>query len=237
MVQRHSIILWKKAESEDRSFEEISKEAYDTLNLFQDYPQNLKPNYLTVKSKKDIKEFSWNYENFSSILKKGVNKEDENVFENLGYSISFFSSMDEKDSCVFQMIVGNKNDKFYNTLIINLPLSLNLYDKETADIIRLLFEKLVSSYMPYWGCISNKALSRKYGKYLEGNIPTKVHWINYWSEDIIGEIGMERIQKIVDGNSAIIFQKGILSIKDTALDVDKAEDIIFHDELQKHLFF
>ena len=48
---------------------------------------------------------------------------------------------------------------------------------------------------------------------------------------------MERIQKIVDGNSAIIFQKGILSIKDTALDVDKAEDIIFHDELQKHLFF
>ena len=101
------------------------------------------------------------------------------------------------------------------------------------NTVGLMYE----SYMPYWGCISNKALSRKYGKYLEGNLPTTVHWINYWSEDIIGEIGMERIQKIVDGNSAIIFQKGILSIKDTALDVDKAEDIIFHDELQKHLFF
>lgn len=237
MVQRHSIILWKKAESEDRSFEKISKEAYDILNIFQDYPQNLKPNYLTVRSQKDIEEFSWNYGNFSSILKKGVNKENGNVFENLGYSISFFSSMNEEDSCAFQMTAGNKNDKFYNTLIINLPLSLNLYDKETADMIRTLFEKLVSSYIPYWGCISNKALSRKYGKYLEGDLPTTVHWINYWSDNIIEKIGIEKIQKIVDANSAILFKKGILSIKDTALDVDKAEDIRFHDKLQKHLFF
>lgn len=72
--------------------------------------------------------------------------------------------MDEKKSCAFQMNVGNKNNKFYNTFIIDLPLSLNLYDKKIADTIRNLFEKLVKSYMPYWGCISNKVLSRKYGK-------------------------------------------------------------------------
>lgn len=237
MIQRHSIILWKKAEKIDKNFEEIAKETYEVLNLFQDCPQELRPNYLTAKTKKDIKKFDWNYESFSSMLKKGINKEGENIFEDLGYSISFFSSMNGQDSCAFEIIAGNKNEKFYNTLIINLPLSLNLYDKETADMIRILFEKLVSSYMPYWGCISNKALSRKYGKYLEGNLPTTVHWMNYWSEDIIGKIGMERIQKIVDGNSTILFQKGILSIKDTALDVDKAEDIRLHNELQKHLFF
>lgn len=236
MVQRHTVILWKKAESKDRNFEEISKEAYNILNLFQDYPQELKPNYLTVKSKKDVNEFDWNYENFNSMLKKGINREGENVFENLGYSISFFSSMDEKKSCAFQMNVGNKNNKFYNTFIIDLPLSLNLYDKKIADTIRNLFEKLVKSYMPYWGCISNKVLSRKYGKFLEGNRPTTVHWMNYWSEDIIEMIGMEKIQKMVDRSSIISFQKGVLSIKDTAFDVDKEEDLKYHDELQNYLF-
>ena len=41
MIQRHSIILWRKAEREDKSFEEISKEAYEVLELFQRYPQEL----------------------------------------------------------------------------------------------------------------------------------------------------------------------------------------------------
>ena len=124
-------------------------------------------------------------------MKKGVNQEGKNVFEDLGYSISFFSSMDENNSCAFQMTVGNRNDRFYNTFILNLPLSLNLYDKETADMIKTMFEKLVLAYRPFWGCVSNKILSRKYGQYLHGNMPTTVHWLNYWSEEIIQEIGVE----------------------------------------------
>lgn len=93
MIQRHSIILWKKAERKDKDFEEIAKETYEVLKQFQECPQELRPNYLTAKTKKDIKEFDWNYENFRSMLKKGVNKEGENIFEDLGYSISFFSSL------------------------------------------------------------------------------------------------------------------------------------------------
>lgn len=236
MVQRHSFILWKKAESKEKSFEEISKEAYDSFIIFQDYPRELKPNYLTVNVKKGAKEFDWNYENFKRILNKGINREDKNVFADLGYSISFFSSMNEKDSCAFQMNVGNKNDKFYNTFIMDLPLSCNLYNKKTADTIRNLFEKLVQSFIPFWGCISNKILSRKYGKLLEGNLPTTVHWMNYWSEDIIRTIGMEKIQEMVDENSGFSFHKGILTIKDTAFDVDNEEDLKFQAGLQKYLF-
>ncbi len=29
MIQRHSIILWKKAEKKDKDFEEIAKETYE----------------------------------------------------------------------------------------------------------------------------------------------------------------------------------------------------------------
>ena len=236
MIQRHSIILWRKAEKEDKSFEEISKEAYEVLNLFQYCSQELRPNYLTGKTKKDIKEFEWNYENFSEQLKKGVNKEDEVVFKELGYSISFFSSMDEKNSCTFSMTAGNKFEKINNVLIVDLPLSYNLYEKETADIISDLFGKLVQVYKPFWGCISNRALSRKYGKFLEGNLPTTVHWINYWSEDILGTIGMEKIQDMVNKNTMSTFKTGILSIKETAFDVEKEDDIRFHAEMHNQLF-
>lgn len=236
MIQRHSIILWKKAEKKDKSFEEIAKEAYEVLNLLQDCPQELRPNYLTAKTKKDIRQFDWNYENFSSALKKRVNKEGEIIFEDMGYAISFFSSMNTEDSCSIEVETGNKNEKFYNTLIINLPLSLNLYDKKTAHMIRNLFERLVRTYMPYWGCISNKALSRKYGKFLEGSLPVTVHWMNYWSGDIIQTIGMEKIQQAADVYSSILFENCILLIKEIALDVDREEDIRFHNELQKLLF-
>ena len=236
MIQRHSIILWKKAEKKDKSFEEIAKETYEVLNLLQDCPQELRPNYLTAETKKDIRKFDWNYESFSSTLKKRANKEDEIIFEDIGYTISFFSSMNAEDSCSIDIEAGNKNDKFYNTLIINLPLSLNLYDEKTAHMIRNLFGKLVLSYMPYWGCISNKALSRKYGKFLEGSLPTTVHWMNYWSGDIIQAIGMEKIQQVADANPTISFENCILLIKDIALDVDREEDTRFHNELQKQLF-
>ena len=143
--------------------------------------------------------------------------------------------MDEKKSCAFQMNTGNRNDKFYNTFVVSLPLSLNLYEKGTADKIKHLFEKLVQMYMPFWGCISNKALSRKYGSFLNGELPTTIHWMNYWSEGILCEIGMERIQKIINEYPGISFSKGVLSIRDTALNIEK-EDIKFHSELQKQLF-
>lgn len=236
MIQKHSIILWRKAEKADKSFEEIAEETYKVLNLFQNHPQEMRPNFLTGRTKKDVKEFKWNYENFCNILKKGINKEGEKIFEDLGYSLSFFSSMDEKESYAFQIETGNKNEKFYNTLIINLPLSLNLFDKENSEKMIELFEELVMIYRPFWGCVSNSALSRKYGKFLDGGLPTTVHWMNYWSEDIIETIGMKKIQKIVDGNSMISFQDGIMLIKDTALDIDKEEDFIFHEELHKRLF-
>ncbi len=85
------------------------------------------------------------------------------------------------------------------------------------------------------GGISNKALSRKYGSFLNGELPTTIHWMNYWSEGILCEIGMERIQKIINEYPGISFSKGVLSIRDTALNIEK-EDIKFHSELQKQLF-
>lgn len=235
MIQRHSIILWKKAEEKDKGFEEISEEIYRALDLFQTCPMILRPNYLTGVSRRDIKEFSWNLPNFRAVLKNGVNKEGDTLFEHLGYSASFFSSMDEQDSCAFEILAGNKSEKFYNTLIIKLPVSLEVFDKKNADEIRLLFEKLVQEYKPFWGCVSNKALSRKYVKFLEGNVPTTIHWLNFWSEDILDTIGKEKLQSVVRRNPEVVFRNNILQIKNTAINVELQSDMEYHNELHKQI--
>lgn len=143
--------------------------------------------------------------------------------------------MDEKKSCAFQMNTGNRNDKFYNTFVVSLPLSLNLYEKGTADKIKHLFEKLVQMYMPFGGVYFKQSVISKIRKFFKRELPTTIHWMNYWSEGILCEIGMERIQKIINEYPGISFSKGVLSIRDTALNIEK-EDIKFHSELQKQLF-
>ena len=236
MIQRHSIVLWRKPEKEDRSFEEISKEAFEVMDLFQSYPQELRPNYLPAWRKEDVKEFEWNYDNFRELLKNGVSKEGDRVFLDLGYSIYLFSSLDDEKAGSIWLDTGITSDKFVNSLIVDLPVSYNLYQKETADMISGLFVKLVQIYKPFFGCISNSVLSRKYGKYLEGNLPTSVHWMNYWTEDIIHAVGMDKIQNLVDNNPTVSFENGILSIRDTALDVENEDDMRYHESLQNQLF-
>ncbi len=53
MIQKHSIILWKKAG--EKTFEEISDYGYRVLDILQEYPIDFRPNYLTALSKNEIK--------------------------------------------------------------------------------------------------------------------------------------------------------------------------------------
>ena len=47
---------------------------------------------------------------------------------------------------------------------------------------------------------------------------------------------MDKIQNVVEKNIAVSFKRGILSMYETALDVEKEDDIRYHDLLQKQLF-
>lgn len=236
MVQEQTIILWKKADEEDRSFEEIALEIFEVLSLLQNCPENLRPNYLTVSSLNNAVKFTWSLQNFMDSLKEGVNREGDRVFEELGYSISFFSSFDEKDSCSIMVGAGIKSKLFWNTLIIHLPSSLDLYDRSAAVFVTNLFQNFAQKYTPFWGCISNDAIPVPRGIFLEGNLPTGIHWINYWSDEIVHTVGMERIYKAINAYPSIVFKNGILLIKDTALDINKEEDIQLYERLNEQLF-
>ena len=46
---------------------------------------------------------------------------------------------------------------------------------------------------------------------------------------------MEKIQNVINKNAMITFKTGVLSIKKTALDVEKEDDIRFHAEIHNQL--
>lgn len=48
---------------------------------------------------------------------------------------------------------------------------------------------------------------------------------------------MKKIQNVVDKNTMSTFKTGILLIKETALDVEKEDDIRLHAKFHKQLFF
>lgn len=236
MIQAHTLILWRKPERQTKSFEIIAKETYELFSIFKDFPQELKPNYLTCRSKKRAREFEWSLQNFTKTLQRGVNKERGKEFVDLGYSISFFSSMQEDESCGFELLVGTQDERFFDVLIIRFPETLNVYDEKTAQQIRGLFKILVQKFRPFWGCISNSAIFNEFGCFWTENTPATVHWINYWSKDIIEAIGATRIKNTLEKYSEVKFDGGILQIKNTAINVEIEGDLNFHKELHNRLF-
>ncbi len=235
MTQRHSIILWKKAYDKSNSFEEIAKDAFELLKLLKKFPVNFQPTYLSEKSKKESILFDWNFDNFKLLLEKGVNSEGQIVFYDLGYTLSFFSSLNNEDSCSIKITTGITNANFINSFILDLPIGFDLFNNENADLVKNLFKSLINIYKPFFGCVSNKALTRKYGAHLKNDKPAIVHWLNYWSENIVEKIDNEKINSVLQKNNRISFSDGIFSIKETSIDIENEKDVEYQEYLQKEL--
>lgn len=233
MAQKHTLILWRYPEHEIVPFDSIAKDAFGTMNVFRQFNTKWQPNYL-VSNKKNKEKFDWNYQNFSEMLKKGVNKERKKVFLNLGYTISFFSSINEDESFGYLLKVGST--KFINTLIIDIALDVDLGDKITANRMVVLFEKLVEKFKPFWGCIANESIGSQYGYFdLQKKIPKTIYWINYFDESIIDNLNESRMMQLADKNEEVIFNKGFFQIKSTAIESESESDMSLHTRIDEYL--
>lgn len=236
MVQRYSIVLWRKADKKERSFEEVALEAYETLDILQKYPVSFRPNYVTRDYKKNSFIMKWDFDVFCEELKKGVNKEGSRVVEDLGYSVSFFSSEKEEESCSISIAVGVKDNRFINSLIIKLPYGLDLKNNNNVSLVRSLFEMLISKYKPFFGCISNSFAMKKEGRgYIENDIPTCIHWMNYWSDVIVANIGEKKLFQMAKSIAEVFFENGIFSISNRALDFDNKEDVEYYVRINSEI--
>lgn len=235
MLQNHSIILWRKSDDPNKTFKQIAEEAFKTLSVFQNFPRQFRPNYLAISTAEKFQEVKWNYENFEKILRDGINKENNKTFENLGYSILMFSSLIDAESFSIQLRVGNKESVFYNTLVVEIPNTLNTLDLNNAELITDLFNQLAQSFIPFWGCVSNKAMMRKYKRYLINDKPATVHWLNYWGKDIQKAIGHEHIKEALEKYSDIRLERNIFKVQNKSFDIEDHVSMEFQHDIEKIL--
>lgn len=235
MWQKHSIILWKEAEDIGKTFDAIASETYDFFSVMQGFPAQFRPVFQTTKSKRIAREATWDYNQFKEELRKRVNREGRNTFEELGYTISFFSSMSEDESCSITMTVGNKNPRFFNTLIIGFPFSFKPYDMEGAKTVKEMFSALVKCFKPFWGCVSNAQISRQHGGFITDGIPTTVHWINYWSSEVENSIGSKELQDALRGLPDASMKDGILILQDLPFNIEDKKSLEYHQLCHKRI--
>jgi hypothetical protein len=227
------MILW--AEPRDEEFDTIIRRAFDTMQALKEFGTEISPNFLTAKRKIDAKPFEWSFKTFEEAVKNGLNKDGENVFPDLGYSISFFSSCVEKDSASISMTIGVSNSKFKNTLVVNLPQSLPLFNNFIVnDKLIQTFKNCVTIFKPFWGCIANKTNSRRFDGYLNDILPTTTHWVNYWGKDIVKKLGAEKFEKEQGFLIEDLEDGYFLKLKETPINDESADDILSQVRVNKY---
>lgn len=234
MIQTYSIILWRKPEKEEISFEEIVNRIYDSLCVLQKYDEIFRPNYLTVKKKSDASKFDWSYKSFSEKLQNEVMKIGKKEIPELGYTLSFFSSLNDEESCGISLRVGNKDNRFVNSLVINLPKSVEYSEEINSNMLKTLFYELVNSFEPYWGCISSNQFKMDNLKYLSGNTPLYLNWLNYWSTEVESTVSVAFFEKIKNMTD-ISYKDGVLQISKRALDYRNDKDMEYFKNIN-HVF-
>jgi hypothetical protein len=234
VLQTYSMILWAKANHED--FKVTVDKAYRLLSSLKEYGTELSPNYLPAFRKKEVKPYELDRETLGNLLKKGVNKEGERTSPYLGYHVSFFSALNDDDSAGISLTIGMNDPSFTNSLVIHFPPSLNIFDRDISERLIALFKNCVKIISPFWGGIISSYTIRRYATIYKNNLPTTIHWVNFWGEDIIHRISEDKINKASLHSLEKIDSKGyILILKHIPIDDNSEEDIRLQSEVNKRL--
>ncbi len=195
-MQYHELIFWAKPIKED--FKTTVQKCYNILQYLSSVDDNIAPNYITANRKKDAKKFVLSNENVNDIFKKNINQENGIIFEKLGYSLSFFSSLENKKSASISIHIGVLDERFMNTLIITLPENYQINKNiKLAEKLTRIFKECCTLFNPFWGAITNiHNIDRFNNEYIKNSIPTTIHWVNYWDNEILSRVGFEKFKNI-----------------------------------------
>lgn len=230
---KHSMLLWKKPSSELIDIQ-ISQ-VFEVLSIFVRMGGIFTPRYMTVRKKKQAKEFYWELNNFSNQIKKHPVNAGNRILGELGYRMSFFSSLNDENSISFSIMIGNQNPMFTDAIVINFPSELSQSNFFISNMPNI-FRECCEIFHPYWGCIADMSYTSRYGSYLnkEDKLPSGVHWVNYWSEEIVEKHGCKKILTAL-ANENILFLDGFFTIRHTPVDITSQFDMELCDLLNARL--
>ncbi|MBP3891817.1 MAG: hypothetical protein J6D29_06560 [Solobacterium sp.] len=237
----YSIILWKKAEREDISFDEVVDNAMPIFEYLDTLPETIKPRYTYVHKKavpiildrKTIETKMWN----------GCNKEDGKLIIDFGYSFSLFSSIISDGNCEisYKFRFGNTYNLIPNTIIIDFRFNqIKAILDINKSLICEMFESLIWLFKPYFGCIANRQPlndSQKYIKSDGSKIPATLYGYNYWNEEMLEKIGLDRI-KSLEGKYHLHFEEpGFIKLFDGFIDINNEEQLKERKEIEDYLLY
>lgn len=182
---QYCMLLWRKPSND---MDSLITDAYQTFSVFVQLGGEFAPRYLTGSKKTCTPEFSWSKKNFKKqLLDCPVNRGNE-ALGNLGYSVSFFSSHNEKGSLSFRATLGNQRLGAFDVIVVNFPSTLtedHFFKEQLADI----FKKCVVLFNPYWGCVTEAMATGKFSPLVVNGIPSAIHRMNFWSQELINLMG------------------------------------------------
>lgn len=203
----------------EEKFETVAREGYKIMILLKSAGLGVEPKYVTVRKKEDAKLFEWSYEEFAKLLKK-----EEQAMKELGYVISFFSSLDEKSAAGITLCTGVSFKALNNHLDIRFPCEMN-FNHTNVERIELLFKQCIKILRPYYGEIINNKNIDRFGTSMRKGKPTTVHWMNYYATPELLRI-LDKAEDEYTFYKKENFQDGCyFRIKDLPINDDSEEDV------------
>lgn len=202
------LILWRKPVK--KTPQALAEEAFALFSIFREAESDFCPNYPTVRRRRDAKPFAWDGESFrKALLGQPVNQGNAQLGE-LGYSISFFSSLEEKGSVGYRLHTGNRDPKFVDTFVVDIPEaagSSRLFSPETVEDT---FRRCIAVFRPFWGCVDDRGPLE--GGYLTGDRkrPRSICWLNYWDAAMALRVGPLRIRRACGAVPEASWRDGVL---------------------------
>lgn len=237
--QVYSMIFWRYSEKDDVSFDNIARRIFKVLNVFKKhFPEKYQPNFCAVKNKSNAKLYDWNYNNFYDDLKRNVNQTKEMVFKELGYSLSFFSSLEDAESCGYMVHVGATSPNCLNTFAVNLSIDFDYFNKECYNILEKVFYKCVKEFKPFYACVYNSQINGgKFAKFKSDTVYdiTNIHWLNYCSPEIINKFNKDTLKKLSRQNKEFVFKNGFIKLQKKPLDAENNKDIYYLKDVEQLL--
>lgn len=177
----YDIIMWRGAERSTSNFPAFCEGGYNTIKLFNALPEEYRPNYLVASSKQMAEEMIWDYDYFRDLLlEKGRVSEGEAPSE-LGYSMGWFSSMNEEESFGYSLRIGNTKPLFANSLVVNISSLYDMRDKRNAELMKEIFIQAVQQFRPYWGFFGSRELEDFRIPRFGNRVPQPMRGLNYYS--------------------------------------------------------
>lgn len=233
MKRAFSLILWAPSRIQD--FDSCKHQAYELLATLHAFGPELSPKYLRAMSKKAAREFRLTLDNVEQLLKRKADR----LFPDLGYTIGFFTSMNDDESAGISLRIGvsTPDPRFVNSLVVDFPLNFDFGNAALRSRTIDLFRRCCEIFDPFWGCITDNLVQNRLQSFWKDSQPTSIHWVNWYGDDLADRLGRSKAEHA----PVLLVEKlegGYLVVaRETPFDVKDARDIQLAAAINAYLGF